>query len=159
MTTIGLPSVLSWLYTTEHRLRLVQSLQELLKLPATDSKSYTKQKLVSKLPWYIHPLLDEIMTDSTEKISGTQLHTYIKQFITTVHSVPVVSLTLAFIPTSQQLEEYVSLLRAQVDESLIVDLLYDDSIIGGAVLSLNGQRYEATLLQKIATATTDKTNI
>lgn len=156
MTTAGLTSVLSWMHTTEHRRQLVESLQGLLSDPSTKQRSLSKQRPPSTLPWYIQPLWSEIVSTSTKKSNSKQLLSNIESFISSLHNLPVASLTLAFTPTSQQLEKYLSLLRAQIDESVIVEVHYDDSIIGGAILSLNGQRYESTILQKISAVIANK---
>lgn len=62
---------------------------------------------------------------------------------------PVLSMTLAFTPSRDFLTDIIKGLREQYENNLILDILVDENIIGGAVVTYKGQYRDYSLRKRL----------
>jgi len=62
----------------------------------------------------------------------------VEQELKDLKKMPVLSITLAFVPDSSLVESIYSKVSAKVTEPVLLEVLHDPKIIGGCILSYNG---------------------
>lgn len=79
----------------------------------------------------------------------------LKQFIT---SLPVLQLTLAYHPNNEQIEKLVAWARQTTEKPIILQLHYNQHILGGAIITFEGRYLDLSLKKKLDIAYESKRN-
>lgn len=150
---ITITPLLSWLRTARQLLELTK-LIEATQAVLQQTPKNTPQPITSWLADFPSPVVELWPVlfpnfPANLKISATELTDQLNALTNALTSLPTASLTIAFSPTSQQTQEYVTILRSQLAESLIVNVQVDESCIGGAQLNYQGKRFSSTLKDRL----------
>lgn len=84
-------------------------------------------------------------------ISGTQLdqlRNLAKELHNSIRSVPKLQLVLAFNPTEAFIKKLFSWVGSNVGEGVVLDIMLDQKILGGAVVTFNGKYKDYSVLKK-----------
>lgn len=76
---------------------------------------------------------------------GTTQRISVDEFIVFLEQLPVATLTLSYLPTQTQAAALVKLLRSKLDKSLIVHILYNQSVGLGFNLDFGGKSVAHTI--------------
>ena len=109
---------------------------------STDSEAFEKT-LKSKVRKSISSALNEVI-DPDNKIDS------INKISTLLGELKVISITLAFEPTEQILNDLFSWIVNNLGAGYVLDIFHETSIIGGAIISFEGRYIDLSLERKIS---------
>jgi len=66
-----------------------------------------------------------------------------------LHDLPVISLTLSFVPDEKIIEKLSGWIKVNVTKETILDIEVDPQILGGAVVAFNGKYLDESLRKKM----------
>ncbi len=66
-----------------------------------------------------------------------------------VMSLPILELTVAFVPTQREVKDFVLSIRNEVDGLAVVDVNVNPYILGGARIAFKGKYFDGSVLSKI----------
>jgi hypothetical protein len=144
----ALRPLLSWLTTTHQAKELLQLIDlKLVQLATLPNTQTSLTKVLSNFPSVVVESWPLIFTDTpaTLKLAPSQLSTQLTTLQKMIINLPKATLTIAFTPTLSQTQQYLTTLRAHLDEMLIVEIIIDEHIIGGCQLAYQGQKFSSTL--------------
>lgn len=88
---------------------------------------------------------DEIRREHKEE--GVKLEEYLAGLKKKLEELELIKITLAYEPSRQDLGEIYFWLKKNSKRSLIIDLGFDERILGGAIVELNGEYRDYSLLK------------
>lgn len=66
-----------------------------------------------------------------------------------LESLPVLKITLAFLPSRKSIERIVNFIRKESGEKIILDIFIDPEIVGGAILEYRGKYLDFSLKNEV----------
>jgi len=66
-----------------------------------------------------------------------------------LQNLPVLSLTLAFMPDEKMIEKFSAWVKVNLTDQTILDFEIDPSLLGGALISFNGKYLDGSLFKKM----------
>lgn len=99
--------------------------------------------------------LESSLRSATEKKKvniedSSEFRDFIKELTEYTQKMPVVTLRLAFEPTQKQLLEIEKWFESEIDKHVVFDVVFDESVIGGAVIEYKGKHYDFSVRKKIS---------
>jgi hypothetical protein len=136
--------ILDYLVTSLDREVLVEELQS-ARAKLFDQKKEITQHALAGLPHWLTPRLLE----SFPELSRSRIDEELQQLIATLRELEVVQLQLSYEPSTQQIWQYLHLCRQHFGNNLVLQISRDSQIIGGVVLTYNGQQIDLSLRTKL----------
>lgn len=139
-----LPTILDYLVTSLDREVLIEQLQE-ARSSLFDQKRDLQKHALSNLPYWLTPRLLEEYPD----FSRTKIDEELGKLIDALREVQVAQLTITYMPTMQQIWQYLHTCREYFGPSLVLQIKQDPQILGGVVVTFNGQQIDLSLATKL----------
>lgn len=127
--------------TTDDQIVVIRSLEDALQAVQSEQKLATVWKAV---PQPLQILL------STLKNDPDQLKRFLQQALTELRSLAVVRLTVPYVPTIQQAQELIQMVRTSLNPTVLVEFRTDASMLAGINIEYKAQRLQYALGQDLA---------
>jgi len=111
-----------------------------------DTEKFLSEEFSARVASAISGYAASKKIDLSDPISATS---FFKELRGELENVPVVNLHVAFEPTRKQLEGFSRWFSESLSRHVVFDVIYDPSVIGGAVIEYEGRRGDFSLKNKI----------
>ncbi len=97
----------------------------------------------------IIPIFEEVEKAGLEGTTDQKQLQFLKDLVSFLQNLPIVKVTIAFDPTQSLIVKLSNQLSGFVGNKVILDLVIDGSVIGGAIFEYRGRRAGQTLQDKL----------
>ena len=126
--------------TTDEREKLNEELDLLLESLYREKGAGFESTMFSKIRYWVSEIIkSEVSNNSSE------IEIYLKEIISHMGNLKVLSLKLAFEPTDTSIDKFFAFVRKNVGEGIILSFEYDPRLLGGAVITYKGEYRDFSL--------------
>lgn len=137
--------------------RLFDQIEELKRLLFKDKSGSILQKAGFYMPGNLAPIFKDIETSGLEPAGDLGQQRFLNSLVEYLKKLPVVSVTLAFDPTDSFVAKLNNEISAICAGKVLLDLVVNQFIMGGAIFEYKGRRREYILKDKLEKAIASST--
>ena len=134
---------------TEGLFRLINLLMGAARFLFKNKEGWISQKASDFLPANLAAIFAEIEERGLEPVGDHKQMQFLKDLITCLRDLPEVRVTLAFGPTNNFVVRLNKVISDAVGRKVILDIIINQYIIGGAIFEYQGKVSEHTLAERL----------
>ena len=137
--------------TLEERDKLKEEIVLLLDSLYTQKGEGVESTLSSQVRFWVSEI---IKTESSNNLG--EIESYLKDILSQLSQFKTLSLRLAFEPTNASIDKFITFTRKNIGMEVILDFDYDPRILGGAVITYEGEYRDFSLKRLFETEYAEK---
>jgi F0F1-type ATP synthase delta subunit len=142
-----LPEILEIVRTKEEAEQFLSQVELVLESYFQVGEEKRKEILEGKLPYktsvFFKKILDAHVSDHTA------FEKSLNEIKEKVQSLPMCSLTIAFVPRGETVSQFISWVRSNFSKEAILDISTDPSILGGAKIAMGGKYKDLSVSNRL----------